>query len=355
MISRLLNFFQKIQGFDLNLFWKLFVIILKKDYSKYPSYVGDFENSLSKRFNAEYCLTFSSGTTAFYASLLALNLEKRSKVLISSLTFPTVIETLKKFDFDIYYFDINKNFEIVSKNINDQKYDLLVMTHPFGFYINFENFKTYLNKDIKVILDASHSQGMKIDNIAHVKLADISFMSLQGNKSISGGEGGIILTDDENLYLKMINNHHPGHKKNTKLKFAGGIDDLKLRMHPLAAFLAINDLNSFEKRNQYLKKKIELIYNHLDKFNIKHPYKSNSIISGFHFGIPFFFSDKIESDIIKKYNWYTNLSSLNINRISEEDNESFFKDLYFIDLEWIKKNNISKINKKIDKVFKDAS
>ena len=42
-------------------------------------------------------MTFSSGTASFYASLLALNLKKKSKVLISSLTFPTVIETLKKF------------------------------------------------------------------------------------------------------------------------------------------------------------------------------------------------------------------------------------------------------------------
>ena len=49
------------------------------------------------------------------------------------------------------------------------------------------------------------------------------------------------------------------------------------------------------------------------------------------------------SDVIKKYNWYSNLSSLNINSISQEDNESFFKDLYFIDLEWIKNNHILKI------------
>ena len=49
---------------------------------------------------------------------------------------------------------------------------------------------------------------MKVNKINHVKFADISFMSLQGNKSISGGEGGIILTDDKYFYLKMINNHH---------------------------------------------------------------------------------------------------------------------------------------------------
>ncbi len=354
MISRLINIFKNLQGFNIKVFWQLILIILKKDYSKYPSYVFDFENSLSQKFNSKYCLTFSSGTTAFYASLLALSLKKGSKVLISSLTFPTVIETLKKFDFDIYYFDINRNFEVSFKNLDEKKFDLLVATHPFGFYVNFEILKSHLNKDAKVILDASHSQGMKIDNMEHVKLADISFMSLQGNKSISGGEGGIILTDDENMYLKMIDNHHPGHKKNTKLKIAGGINDLKLRMHPLAAVLASDDLKSFERRNSSLKEKIKLIYNHLDKLNVKHPFKNDTIISGFHFGIPLFFPDKIESEIIKKYNWYTDLSILNINPILKKDDKNFFNELYFIDLEWIKKNDILKIKKKIDKIFQDA-
>ena len=144
---KLINFLRIIREFNFQLFLKLFFVILKKDYSKYPKYVEEFENSLSKKFNTEYCLTFSSGTAAFYSSLLALNFKKKSKVLISSLTFPTVIEILKKFDFDIYFFNIDRNFEIVDKNINDQKYDLLVMTYPFGFHINSEILDSYLDKD----------------------------------------------------------------------------------------------------------------------------------------------------------------------------------------------------------------
>ena len=355
MMAILKIFFRVIREFNLFFFLRLVLIILKKDYSKYPKYVNDFESSLSKKFNSKYCLTFSSGTTAFYASLLSLNLKKNSKILISSLTFPSVIKTLKKFGFDIYYFDIDRNFKIISQNTENLKFDLLIMTCPYGFYINFEILKSYLNKGAKTILDASHSQGMKINNVDHVKFFDISFISLQGNKSISGGEGGTILTDDENIYLKMINNHHPGHTKNKNFDVAGGVNDLKLRMHPIAAFLATYDLKTFEKRNQILINKIKIIYNFLDKLDVKHPFNPNTVISGFHFGIPFFFSHKITSNIIKRYNWYTNLNLLNINSISDNNNEIFFKDLCFIDLEWIKKNNIPNIKKRIDIIFKDAS
>ena len=149
MLSRLSNFYFKLLKFDIILFLKFFFIILKKDYSKYPEYVSSFETNFAKQFGTKYCLTFSSGTASFYASLLALNLKKKSKVLISSLTFPTVIETLKKFEFDIYYFDIDRDFKIIPPKNENQKFDLLVMTYPFGFYINFEILNDFLNKDLK--------------------------------------------------------------------------------------------------------------------------------------------------------------------------------------------------------------
>ena len=153
----------------------------------------------------------------------------------------------------------------------------------------------------------------------------------------------------------MINNHHPGHKDNTKLKVAGGINDLKLRMHPIAAILGNSHLQTFEKRNNELIKKIKLIYNHLDNFKIHHPFNENSNIGGFHFGIPFFSKTKFLSSFIKKYNWYENLINLEIKPISTENDISFFEELYFLDLEWIKKNNISYIKKEINKFFKDVS
>ena len=269
-------FKELIKNINLSLLFKLNLIILKKNYSKYPDYLENFETSLAKKFGFKHCLTFSSGTAAFYASILSLELPKKAKVLISALTFPTVIEILKKNDFDIYYVEIDKNFEFILENIKQEKYDLCVLTHPFGFYLNFQNLRNILDDNTKIIFDSSHSQGIKIEGVDHMKFTDVSFMSLQGDKSISGGEGGAILTDNESLYLKMITNHHPGHKKNPKFKIVGAISDLKLRMHPLAAILAESDLKSFENRNEKLKDKIKLIYNYLDNYNVQHPFNKNS-------------------------------------------------------------------------------
>ena len=144
-------------------------------------------------------------------------------------------------------------------------------------------------------------------------------------------------------------------KDNIKLKVAGGINDLKLRMHPLAAILAKYDLKKFENKNKELTEKIKSIFNHLDNSGIQHPFNENSNIGGFHFGIPFFSKKKLSSKYIKKYNWYEDLSSLEIKSLSTESDLTFFKELYFFDLEWIKRNNIYNIKNEINKIFKDVN
>ena len=74
--------------------------------------------------------------------------------------------------------------------------------------------------------DSSHAQGIRWRSRSH-EICRHFFYQLQGNKAISGGEGGVIFTI-ESSYHQMINNHHPGHKDNVKLKVAGGINDSKL-------------------------------------------------------------------------------------------------------------------------------
>ena len=75
---------------------KIFYVILTKNYSKYPKYLNIFEKKAKNYFKVNYTLTFSSGSAAFYAALKSLNLKPKSKVLISSMTFPSIVKILSK-------------------------------------------------------------------------------------------------------------------------------------------------------------------------------------------------------------------------------------------------------------------
>ena len=113
---------------------------------------------------------------------------------------------------------------------------------------------------------------------------------MQGQKAISGGEGGIILTNNDIYHQRMIELSHPGHSLNNHFKqFTGMSKNIKLRMHPLAAVIALADLKNIDKKNEKLKNKIIKIYEFLSKKNniLINNYEINET-GGYHYGIPLF-------------------------------------------------------------------
>ena len=345
----------KIKNLNLITAINIFFVVLTKNYSKYPKYLNIFEKKAKNYFKANYTLTFSSGSAAFYAALKSLNLKPKSKVLISSMTFPSIVKILSNQDLEIIFYEIDKNFQPINIKNNIKDIHLIIVTHPFGFFSDFKNFNSIKNEQTKMIFDCSHVHGLKIDDKNINNFCDIAFFSMQGNKAISGGEGGLVLTDNEEYYKRMVNFHHPNHKENKySIKFTGVSDDIKLRMHPIASLLALNDLKKLEGRNKELINKFDKIYKYLEKINfIKCPKFDKNKTSGFHYGLPFFINKK--EDLvwpIIKYNWpiwYDNKFNPNENVITK----SFLSDLYFIDLNWIKKNSLNFILFKLKKIFKN--
>ncbi len=334
---------------------RVFYFVLKNNVSKYPNYVKKFEKSASLKFNSKFCLSFSSGTAAFYSAILSLNLPKNSNVLISRVTFPSIIRVLNSMGYNLYFFETDKGFQpIYEKKFSEKKFDLVVITHPFGFIVKPDNYKIFLSEETKLIYDCSHTHGLKYNNKNLNEFADISFMSLQGQKAISGGEGGITLTNREIYYQRMIELSHPGHEQNNYFKeFTGMSKNLKLRMHPLSAVLASTDLNYIENKNKILNSKIKEIYNFLlKKQNVESSYLDIEETGGYHYGIPVYFRDisKQESTWpLIKYNWPIYYD--HENNPTMEKKTSIFDDILFIDLNWIKSNSLLYIKSKLNLII----
>ena len=343
MINLLFKIINRFKNLNFISAVKIFYYVLFGNISKYPKYLEKFESKISKKFNSKFSLTFSSGTAAFYASILSLNLEKGSNVLLSRMTFPSVINIVKNLNLKIDFFDVDKNFQpICNASKNNLDYKLIIITHPFGFFCDFTKLQSLMNSKTKLIFDCSHSQGLIYQGKYLNEYSDVTFVSIQGQKAISGGEGGFILTNNLELYEKMIDQHHPGHSKNIYSKnYAGVSSNLKLRMHPLASVIASENIKNFNKRNEKLKKKIKKIYETIIKFeNIEIPDFNYERISGFHYGLPFYLKKKKENLVwpVIKYNWpiYEDHKFTMIDEINYEGN---FKNLFFIDLNWIKNNS----------------
>ena len=364
---------------------KIFYYSILKQNTRYPNYLLNFEKKISKYFGSKYALTFSNGTSACTALLYSLGVKKGSRVLISKLTFPSVISTILRVGAIPVYLNFDKNLQIDDNdNHKIQNSDFFLITHAYGIPQKFEIIQSILslNNNLILIEDISHAQGATSNNKLVGILGDGSFMSMQGDKAINAGEGGIVLTNKDNIYNRLIYLSHLNRKTSnqdnvnllSKIGFIG-----KSRMSPLGAITALNDLKNLRKKNEVIREKIKVIYKGLESFNNIHIPKIDNYenTGGFHYGIPFFCNNKSLLEILKnefkiiKYNWpildadenfhdpnkFLNLiydEEPNIDKVFKNSND-IRDELYFFELQDFIKLSETKINNKLNLIKKNEN
>jgi dTDP-4-amino-4,6-dideoxygalactose transaminase len=358
---------------------KIFFYSILKKNTRYPNYLLNFEKEASNYFGSKYALTFSNGTTACTALLYSLGVKKNSKIIISKLTFPSVISSILRIGAIPVYLDFDKDLQIKENIANDKilSADFFLVTHVYGIPQKNDIITSILSLNKKLILieDISHAQGAISNNKIVGTTGEGSFMSMQGDKAVNAGEGGIVFTNSDLVYNRLIYLSHLNRKtledKNlnllSKIGFVG-----KGRMSPLGAITALSDIKNLHKRNKVIRKKIEIIYEGLkDLKNFYSPKIDNyDNLGGFHFGIPFFCdSESLLSNIknkfkIVEYNWpildvnehfhdpskFLNLIYSNnpkIENVFAKSND-IRDQLYFFDLKEIINYSEKKIKKRIN-------
>ncbi len=280
-------------------FINLNVSLFKREISGYPSQVIDFEKNFSKYIGKKYGITFCNGTSSIEAAIFALNLEKESEILIPSSTFHASIGPIINQNFKIRFVDVEEDTltidcDDLEKKINN-KSKALIIVHPWGYPCKISKILEITKKNnIKLIEDCSHAHGASYENKKIGFFGDISCFSLQGNKAIAAGEGGISVTDNYEYFIRMsifghFNRHEIDISKNEKLKMYSktGISK-KLRAHPLAISLAKVDFQNIERINSYKNAVYEKIDKILesDKFLKTIQINENSTRGGFFGGYP---------------------------------------------------------------------
>ena len=181
--------------------WKL-----KQDHG----YNGYYENIYTKEFvsflrTKGYADAVNSATSALYAILSSLNLDKKKrKAIISPVTNPGSITPLAILGFKIEILDSDKDsFNISVKNLKKKilKTDakVLVITHYGGIPIDLKKVREICNKrKIYLIEDCSQSHGAKINGKKVGTFGHFSFFSTMYRKNLAtGGIGGIYFTKNK--------------------------------------------------------------------------------------------------------------------------------------------------------------
>jgi len=214
------------------------VKVLKSDFMTQGPLIDKFEKKFSEYIGSKYSVAVSNGTAALHLSVLALNLKKDDKVITSPLTFVASANCIKFCGAEVVFSDIDSetfllDFEKVKKLIESSPkgtYKGIIPVDFAGRAVNLEKFKKLaIENDLWILEDSCHSPGgFFIDsnnvqqNCGNGNFADLAIFSFHPVKHIACGEGGMITTNNFQLYskLQMLRTH--GITKN-KLDFKNSI------------------------------------------------------------------------------------------------------------------------------------
>ncbi len=191
--------------------------------SSVGSYVTDFELSLSKYVNSKYAVATSSGTTALHLSLIISNIEKDDFILVPNITFVATLNSIKYvganpilIDVDIDTWQLNldllekflyNNSKIINgiciHNETKRPIKAIIPVHVLGNMCDMNRLIEISDKYcLKVIEDSAESLGSKFNGKHSGTFGDFGCFSFNGNKIITCGGGGMIVTNNKKLAIK---------------------------------------------------------------------------------------------------------------------------------------------------------
>jgi perosamine synthetase len=181
-----------------------------------PPYSGIFEKKFCEEFvefmgGEGYADAVTSGTAAIYTSLQALNLPKRSEVLITAVTDSGPLNCIIQHGLKPKIVDTAKNSynSCVGNFLNEitDKTKCVIATHAAGESVHHIDklYEILKEKKIFLIEDCSQSPGAIWNNKKIGSYSDISAFSTMYRKTLhSGGNGGLVYTKDEKLYKMLL-------------------------------------------------------------------------------------------------------------------------------------------------------
>ncbi len=230
-------------------------------------YVEQFEKLVAERTGRKYGISVTNGTAAIDAVIQSLNLNPGDEVILPTFTIISCIaQILRSGAIPVF---IDANFDSFNMKVEDieskitSKTKAIMVVHIYGLPVDLNPVLQLANKyNLIVIEDAAEAIGQTYYGKECGGFGDVSTFSFYPNKHITTGEGGMILTDDEDLANKLKSLRNLCFKPETRFIH----DELgwNLRMTNIQAAIGVAQ---FEKMDDHLARKrvIGAIYNNLLK------------------------------------------------------------------------------------------
>jgi UDP-4-amino-4,6-dideoxy-N-acetyl-beta-L-altrosamine transaminase len=268
---------------------------LKSDFLTQGPEIATFEKAFADYIGCKYAVAVSNGTAALHLCTMALEVNKNSRVITSPITFAASANCVRYCDGEVHFADIDPKTYL----LDITKVRALLEQHPKGYFqgiipvdfagnaVNLEEFRKLADEfGCWIIEDACHapggyftdSEGNK-QHCGNSQFADLAIFSFHPVKHIACGEGGMVTTNDEKLYNKLLKLRTHGITKDPNLmhKNEGGwyyeMQDLGYN-YRITDFQATLGTSQLKRAGEGLERRREIAKTYFDAF------KDNSNIKG---------------------------------------------------------------------------
>jgi len=275
---------------------KAVVEVLKSDWITQGPKIEEFEKKIAEYARTKYAVAFSSGTAALHAATCTSGMSEKYEGVTTPITFAAdgncILFTGGKVKFaDIKKDTYNISLEEIKKNINP-KTKILIPVDYTGQPCDIDEINEIAEENnILVIEDASHAIGSEYKGKKIGGLSDMTIFSFHPVKHITTGEGGMVLTNNEEYCekLKLFRTHGITKNPRKMIKNEGNwyyemqMLGYNYRITDFQCALGISQLKKldmFIKRRREIVKKYNKAFNELDE--IITPFEKKDVKSAYH-------------------------------------------------------------------------
>lgn len=219
--------------------------------------IEEFENAIKNYLGVDYCLTLNSGTSALHATFLAYGLGKGDSIIVPSFSFISTVNSVLFVNAKPVFADIEEQTfgldpQSIQKKITKKTRAVVPMDYGGMSCKIMEIKKIAKENNLILIEDAAEALGSSINNKKNGSFADSTIFSFCGNKVLTTGEGGAIVTNSKKIYekIKLLRSHgrldkiayfnNPLASNYTQLGY-------NWRMSTITASLGLSQLKKLEK------------------------------------------------------------------------------------------------------------
>jgi len=227
--------------------------IIKSRYIAQGKKVLELEEIIAKNVHKKYGVAISSGTAALTVALKVLKISAGDEVLIPTYTCSALWHAVKAVNgipilTDIEPVYCNMSPEEIKQKVNSRT-KAIIFPHMFG---QPGRIREILDLGIPVIEDIAQAYGATIDNQPVGAFGHITVISFYATKVIGSGEGGMVLTDNQSLAVRIKDMREYDEKEDLNPRF-------NLKMSDLHAAIALEQLKKFP---QFVAKRYSIFQNY---------------------------------------------------------------------------------------------